>query len=57
MVEQRAQPVLLLGGRELDAREAGGERRHRRVPVGAEIADVVGELFRPFAADGFDQET
>ena len=34
VVEQRAEPVLLLGGRELDPGEAGGERRHRRVPVG-----------------------
>ena len=42
VVEQRAQPVLLLGGGELDAREPGRERRHRRVPVGVELGEIVG---------------
>ena len=44
VVEQRAEPVLLLGGRELDAGEPGRERRHRRVPVGMELGEVVGQL-------------
>ncbi len=56
VVEQRSQPVFLLGGGELHAGEAGGERRHRRVPVGAEVVDVVGEALGGGVADGLDEE-
>ena len=42
VVEQRAQPVLLLGCGERHARDAGGERRDLAEPVDVELEQVVG---------------
>ncbi len=53
VVEQRAQPVLLLGGRELDPRQPGGERRHRHVPVAVHAPEVFRHPFDG-AVDGAD---
>jgi hypothetical protein len=56
--EQGAKSVLLRGRGERDARDARRERRHERVPVGAQMCEIVSVEARAVERfDGVEQET